>query len=157
MLLAWSTLFRSEGTLSNYLGYVQTACMLTKAPTDVFQHPALRRAKAAVAKRQNFAQRPRLWVRRQQLEDMVMWCGEREEMRRYVQLFVLTYAFLLRLPSEALPMAIGSCDGQSSLYKEDGALVLRLRRRCGCTQGASYLLAVLVCGMSGRTSWEAEC
>ena len=34
-LLAWSTLFRSEGTLSNYLGYVRTGCLLAKAPTQV--------------------------------------------------------------------------------------------------------------------------
>ena len=35
ILLAWSTLFRSEGTLSNYLGYVRTGCLLVKAPTQV--------------------------------------------------------------------------------------------------------------------------
>jgi len=34
-LLAWSTLFRSPGTLSNYLGYVKTSCLLVCAPTEV--------------------------------------------------------------------------------------------------------------------------
>ena len=34
-LLAWSTLFRSEGTLSNYIGYVRTACLVVGAPVQV--------------------------------------------------------------------------------------------------------------------------
>ena len=34
-LLAWSTLFRCEGTWSNYLGYVRTACVVVKASTKV--------------------------------------------------------------------------------------------------------------------------
>jgi hypothetical protein len=34
VLLAWSTLFRSHLTFSNYLGYVKTACMLVKAPVE---------------------------------------------------------------------------------------------------------------------------
>ena len=46
-LLTWSTLFRSEGTLSNYLGYLRTACLICKAPTTVcvplFLHKELRR------------------------------------------------------------------------------------------------------------------
>ena len=35
LLLSWSTLFRSGQTLRNYLGYVQTACILFNAPTQV--------------------------------------------------------------------------------------------------------------------------
>ena len=34
-LLAWSTTFRSAGTLSNYLGYVKTGCLLVGASTEV--------------------------------------------------------------------------------------------------------------------------
>ena len=33
-LVAWSLMFRCEGTWSNYLGYVRTACMLTFASTQ---------------------------------------------------------------------------------------------------------------------------
>ena len=36
-LLTWSTLFRSEGTFSNYLSYVRTACAIVDAPTEVGQ------------------------------------------------------------------------------------------------------------------------
>ena len=35
-LLAWTTLFRSPGTLSNYLGYLRTACMLANVPTQAW-------------------------------------------------------------------------------------------------------------------------
>ncbi len=42
LLLSWSTLFRSGQTLRNYLGYVQTACILFNAPTQVWPHRVLR-------------------------------------------------------------------------------------------------------------------
>ena len=87
VLLAWSTLFRSEGTLSNYLAYVKTACVILKAPTQVsghrralscngylllmvflawqvFENPALVRAKASVKKAQNFQPREKMWIQR---------------------------------------------------------------------------------------------
>ena len=35
LLLSWTTLFRSGGTLRNYLGYVQTACIMFDKPTQV--------------------------------------------------------------------------------------------------------------------------
>ena len=34
MLLAWSTLFRSRDTFSNYLSYVKTACLCVHAPVQ---------------------------------------------------------------------------------------------------------------------------
>ena len=34
-LLAWSRLFRCGRTLRNYLGYVRTACLITKKPVLV--------------------------------------------------------------------------------------------------------------------------
>ncbi len=35
VLLAWSTLFRSEGTWGNYLAYVKTATVMVEASTQV--------------------------------------------------------------------------------------------------------------------------
>ena len=84
-LVAWSTLFRSADTWSNYCGYVRTGCLLCKASVEahvmapcsvgamrcgrargrqVFRHPAVRRAKASIRNFQNFDGRERLWVRR---------------------------------------------------------------------------------------------
>ena len=53
-LLAWSTLFRHEGTFANYLAHVRLACQLVGASTAVFSDAALKRAKVAIAKRQGF-------------------------------------------------------------------------------------------------------
>ena len=82
LLLAWSTMFRSPYTWSNYLGYVRTACMLVKAPVEVWrsvagyrsspcllvcvvqvlEHPALRRAKTAIASSGQFVRRERMFI-----------------------------------------------------------------------------------------------
>ena len=37
-LLAWSTMFQSTGTLSNYFSYVKTACLVVRASTEVGRH-----------------------------------------------------------------------------------------------------------------------
>ena len=77
---------------------------------------------------------------REQVEAMLNWSASRPETRRYTSLFLLTYAFMLRLPSEALPLALGSADGQAVLSREGEQLVLRLRRRllvCVLAVGAS--------------------
>ena len=68
------------------------------------------------------------------------WSASRPETRRYALLFLLTYAFMLRLPSEALPLALGGTDRQAVLSREGEQLVLRLRRRllvCVLAVGAS--------------------
>lgn len=128
-LLAWSTLFRSEGTLANYLSFVRTACILVKAPVDVFCDPALARAKGSVAKAQRFAQRQKFWIQRDKLELVLLWCSQHAGFEKFAALFLLSYAFLLRLPSEALPAVAGSSDAQSSLTREGDQLVLVLKRR----------------------------
>ena len=35
-LVAWTTMFRSIGTLSNYLGYVRTGCIIVEVPVVVW-------------------------------------------------------------------------------------------------------------------------
>ena len=83
--LAWSTLFRCRDTFSNYLNYARTACLLVKASIEVglclavftrnrcqcmrmrsqvFQHPALKKAKCSIEKSGRFNKRERLWVQR---------------------------------------------------------------------------------------------
>ena len=83
-LLAWSVLFRSGGTLRNYLGYVKTGCIMAGADTKVsptssalcrlsqvrsvfckvFDSPALRKAKASVDKNRLFQKREPQWLQR---------------------------------------------------------------------------------------------
>ena len=82
-LQAWSTLFRHEGTFGNYLGYVRTACLLCCVPVDVLSDPAVARAKECIRKRGLFSKRPRLWLRRSQVEQVVTWCEQHKQYRRF--------------------------------------------------------------------------
>ena len=169
--MAWSVLFRSEGTFANYLGYLKTACLLCKAPTEVlihyqhrflthhgrvlhvqvFEHHAIERAKASIAKRGNFRKRPRRWIRRlipsvlhysksamlfrtslcrQQVVEILRFCKENRQYQRYAMLYLFTYIFLLRLPSEALPATIGESEGQTSVLLSTDEITIVLKRRC---------------------------
>ena len=118
----------------------------------MFQDPALKKAKASVAAAGNFTRRERMFVSRQKVEDMLVWTDANEELRSYALLFLLSYSFLLRTPSEALP-AISGINGRelgsnSVLFRSGDQLVLilhrrknkpagsRLARKCTCTNAA---------------------
>ena len=77
-LQAWGTMFRCQGTFSNYLGYAKVGCLLAKQNTCVFQHPAVKRAKDSVGKSERFASREKLWIRRHRIEALMRW--ERSEL-----------------------------------------------------------------------------
>ena len=99
----------------------------------MFHDPALRKAKASVAAAGNFTRRERMFISRHKVECMLAWSESNEELRKYALLFLLSYSFLLRTPSEALP-AIAGTDGSelgsnSVLFKNGDQLVLVLRRR----------------------------
>ena len=98
-LLAWSTLFRSQGTLANYMGYVKTACLIVKQSVKIFDHAALKRAKTATGKRLNFESRPKKWIRRTIVVKMMEWAlaPENERYANYAVLYLISYIFLLRV------------------------------------------------------------
>ena len=99
---------------------------------DVFDAPEIARAKRAIAARGLHVARPKMWIRREVLEKIVNWCDERPSFKEYGMLYLVAYAFLLRLPSEALPMRSASPevpDGQSVLRCEGDWVVLTLARR----------------------------
>ena len=70
-LQSWAMLFRNADTFSNYVGYVKTGCLIVKADTSVFEHPAIKRAKKAVVKEGGSQARGKLWIRRKCVEDML--------------------------------------------------------------------------------------
>ena len=107
-LLQWSRLFRCHKTFGNYVPYVKLACELKGVSIEVFRHPSLKRAKAAIAKRRLLAPRIPTWVSLSILQRMVTLVIERPHLRELLMLFVASYAFLLRVPSEGLPMAAHS-------------------------------------------------
>jgi hypothetical protein len=148
-LLAWSTTFRCHGTFCNYLSHVSTACELLGVSTEVFSCRALKRAKIAITKRDQFASRPKLFLQLP-LVRRLMHMAVKDGCKHDAMLYLVSYVFLLRVPSEALPMVI--CDGgvahgeQSCLFLEGENLVLalkcrknkqkgtRLTRGCWCSQ-----------------------
>ena len=80
------------------------------------------------------------WIRKL-VEKIVMHCSAHEALRPFSILFLLAYSFLLRLPSEALPVvagAVGAARGtaQATLCIEGPELVLYLRRRKNKPQGS---------------------
>lgn len=56
------------------------------------------------------------------------------ELEQYAQLFLLSYAFLLRVPSEAIPVQAWA--GRCSLEVTDDRLTLRLHRRKNKPEGS---------------------
>ena len=150
-LLSWSTLFRSDGTWANYVGYVRTACILVNAPVDVFREPAMKRAKVAIKKRCLFESRPNMFLQANIVKKMMRWALKPDNVgyRAHSFLFLISYVFLLRLPSEALPLTAG----QACIYVEEDELVLelvtrknklrgsKLRRACWCKNGDSVAKA----------------
>ena len=153
-LLVWSRTFRCSGTWQNYVSYVKTACLVVGAGVEVFEHPALKRATASIAKDSSFRSRPRMFIRRALLEAIVMYCSSRSELKAYGILFLMAYIFLLRVPSEALSAIISKTGPrvghQAVLAREGEDLVLHLRRRKNKRDG-SVLRRRCWCGESSIT------
>ena len=66
---------------------------------------------------------------RRLVEKVVRWCTAHTEYCAYGPLFLIAYAFLLRLPSEALPIMKGRAETQAAMFREGTDVCLRLARR----------------------------
>jgi len=134
LILAWSYTFSNVGTFSNYLGYLRTICHCIDCEAPPVQHAAINRARVAIVKRELSTGKPRLFIQRTMLANMVNRTLAQSDGMRWAMLYLAAYVFLLRLPSEALPMVRGCADSlreghQSVLYMDDDTLCLYLRRR----------------------------
>ena len=127
----------------NFQGRV---CARYDACVQVFRDPAIRRAKSAIAKAQAFTPRDKLFIRLREVELIMKWALDAGEHLRVAMLFLMSYIFLLRVPSEALPAMAGRGEGQSRLYKEGDKIVLRLARRCARAL-APFNVGVSVCSI----------
>ena len=104
-LLAWSCVFRHPGTFSNYLGYVKLGCELVGVSTGVFKHASLSRARMAVTKKQAFVPRKAKFINLGMVTCIINEAVDTVG-KTFAMLCLATYAFLLRLPSEALPIVV---------------------------------------------------
>ena len=85
---------------------------------------------------------------RKQVGQLVERASNQPDTNRFAMLFLLSYAFLLRLPSEAIPVTAHT--GDCSLKKEGMFLVLSLKRRKN-KPGGSRLVRGCWCRESKQT------
>ena len=108
ILLAWSTLFRHERTFANYVGYVRLACHMLGLSAEACDSDQVRRAKVAIAKKLQFHVRERKWIRLGMVRQLIEISSGFQNLYPTAMLFLLCYVFMLRLPSEALRIRVGS-------------------------------------------------
>ena len=104
-LIAWGRLFRNKGTYGNYVSRLRLACEIAGVSTCVFDSPAIARAKRGI-QAVAAAPRPKRFIDFEILQKLVRSATQEKD---HVQacLYSLCYAFLLRVPSEGLPMVMG--------------------------------------------------
>ena len=101
---------------------------------QVFDNPALQKAKRSIDKSSCSQRREPRWIRRWMVERMLnLRCKEQERHNTGGAVvlgtpFLFSYVFLLRVPSEALPAQAHQGE-HSVLSMENGRLVLTLKRR----------------------------
>ena len=144
-VLAWSVLFRCSGTFQNYVGHLRLGCQLARVTTAALDDKAIRRAASAIAKRGNFVPRPKQFVKLGLVRRMLQAAGSENCFwtKADAMLFLTAYVFLLRVPSECLPIVkvdgppqAGLELGQSTLWLDGNRLVLRLKCRKNKPQGS---------------------
>jgi hypothetical protein len=155
VLLGWSHTHRCVGTFSNYLGHVASACLAIGIDCPSTSHPALCRAKQAIMKRMVFESAEQQFVRHSLLRNMIRAIDKDGiETESFAMLCLFSYVFLLRVPSEALPVVRGSVDcdecAQSVLWLDGDELCLKLRRRKNKLKG-SLLRRRCHCEVCGTT------
>ena len=147
-LAAWSQCLRNARTLSNYAGYLRMGSTLLDLDTSGTYGPLVKRAKMAVRKTE--APPPeRRAIKADLLRRLVGSATVRGD-EKFAMLFLCAYNFLLKVPSEGLPLTVGVDPGgplgqaHSCAAVVNGELVLRLarrenkqhgstlRRRCSC-------------------------
>ena len=139
-LVSWSLAFKCAGTFANYVSHVKVGCLLANVPIGVFDHPVVKRAKTAVASRGLHVSRPRHFVRHALLENLVRASSSDEAAVQWRYLWVVAYAFLLRVPSEAIPLRAGDpgvpAAWHAGLFIQGDEMRLRLRARKNRRQGS---------------------
>lgn len=165
-VLAWTSTFRCAGTFCNYLSYVRCACHAIGCAAPEVGHPALKRATVAIVKRSAFQPRAKLFIDKVCVTNMVMAVARELEEQKFAMLWLLSYTFLLRLPSEALPTCKGTpetaevSEQQAVIWRDGDFVCFRLLRRKNRPQGSGVLRRKCSCG-GGRhtcavhTLWDA--
>ena len=142
-LLAWAHCFDNSRTYGNYLAHLRRACLLSVRSVEVFQHPAVREARAGIERRRTRPRRKPRFIQRDMLRAIAAACEAGRVARRDFMLMLFSYVFLLRVPSEAVPATFAGPRpdaGSPQSVAFDGTRVfLRLARRKNLRQGGPVM------------------
>jgi hypothetical protein len=154
LLLSWSCLFRCSGTFTNYLSHLRTACQLAGISTEALHSRLLTKACRAIDKRRGYTPRQPMFIGFELVRRMVEQAAScpRPGARALAMAFLTAYIFLLRMPSECLPIRIASQSTsdehqQAVLSVSQESVTLRLKRRKN-KEGGSLLT---------RRCWCSKC
>ena len=78
----------------------------------MFKEGALKRAKNAIRKRRGFRKRSKMFIQHDVVRKLMVQCDVDDVNLQWGMLFLITYVFLLRLPSEAgiaVKLVCGAC------------------------------------------------
>ena len=160
-LVAWAEVFNSGKSYGNCLAHMRTVCQLFGISDENLDHPAVKRARMGALKKPGPEPRPPMWIKLPLLQQIVKRGKDSGSPMQWVlaMLYATTYAFQLRLPSEALPIAKQTASercppfslctrfcsspfvvprhiGQKAImYKEDGDICLKLESRKNLKKG----------------------
>ena len=146
--MQWSNFLTNAGTYRNYLNAVAFGADVLGLDSSPTRHTTVLRAKRALKQRQ-LPGKTKQFIAFVLLE-MLVALAKREGDRVAAALYIISYAFLLRVPSEGLPIVVGagSCDvqrlaGQHSSLAINNAdeLVLTLAKRKNRPQGSQLVRA----------------
>lgn len=147
-LAAWSQLFRCAGTFTNYCAYLRLGCDVMGLDSSSMDGPLLRRAKDSLTKRAP-PPKARKFIRAE-LRRKLMELAHQEGDCVSAMLYLTSYIFLLRVPSERFPLTTGESpeaalvDGAHSCTGiVNGDLVLTLAKRKNCSHGSTLRRACL--------------
>lgn len=154
-LIAFSCIFAVRGTFTNYLAGIRLGCDIAGVQYgDLFNHPLVHRAKQAVGKRMQPA-RPKRFISLSITEKLcVLACSEDDVTSQ--MMYILSYAFMLRVRSEGFGLTVGDSDlalsnGQHSAFSViDGQCKYRLAKRKNLPRG-SLLVRKCWCHRSSAT------
>ena len=118
--------------IQNYVNYVKLGCQLLNVSTEAFNTELIKKAAMAIVKRSQFAQRPRFFIRLPLVRSL-MEIALTQQDKTGAMLYLVSYAFLLRVPSEALPIAKSSSGvsngAEAIMYMSDNVLYFKLTKR----------------------------
>ena len=154
MLMAWSNLFKCSRTFNNYVTLMRTAMQLIGLDTDGMHGALLKKAGNAIDKRLGYRPRKPMFIGFELVVKMVQQAaGSQHPLARQRAMCYLTcYTFLLRMPSECLPIKVatgGAADNkaQAVVSVREDCIELKLLRRKNMENGC----------VKKRTCWCRSC